>query len=44
VRIDHMFFSSEFACLCQRLGEPFGSDHLPIVTDFAFVPATLARR
>lgn len=35
VRIDHVFSSSPLVCLRQRLGQPFGSDHLPIIADFA---------
>ncbi len=35
--IDHVFFSSELACLSRRTLAYFGSDHRPILTTFRFL-------
>ena len=37
VSIDHVLHSEGFAVIDRRLGPALGSDHLPVVVDFALV-------
>ena len=40
IPLDHVFASAGFTMLHRRAGEPIGSDHLPIIADLAWPPAS----